>query len=427
MKKRSLIMSLVLLSSSAFAAKLDLDLAGVIGLAEQRNEQVQITKHHLEQAKKTLDKAYTGLFPTIQLEAKAMKTTQNPSLFGSGFAILEENYQQIGSISLTQPIYTFGRLSGAIDAAKEQGKLAKNSSVATMANIEKTARTLFYNALYFKRALEISQESYDNALKNQKALKKRVSYGRISQDENLKMKADIASRKPALIEAKRAYDSSILDLKNFLNIEDSTSLSINGDLRKQSKKPSDKSKVELEKLVHVNLLKNQFELQKSLEGITAANYYPTLSFFGSYGKSAYFEDIREDHYLDQENVAFGLSLNMDFDLGGGKTYDRQISQIKTRVKQLELEQGKRQIRIAIDNLHEQYIRLEEKRVALQEAVSLAQNSYKIAVNSFSNGSISQTQLNDRELLLTNNKVAYARNLLQIELVKSEINNMETTN
>lgn len=427
MKGKYFILGLSILSSGAMAANLDLTLKDAVNLAIERNEQVQITNYQLEEAKKTLKKAYSGLFPTIALQAKAVKTTQNPTLFGSGGpSIMSENYQQIGSISLSQPVYTFGRLSGAIDAAKGQDKLAHNSSTATIASIKTTAKTIFYNTLFYKKTLEISQESYDNALSNQRALKKRVSYGRISQDENLKMKADIASRKPSLLEAKRLYDSSVIELKNFLNIPEETDVNISGNLLVQGRRTNKESKIQLSDLVQVHLLKNQFEIQEAIQDVTSASYLPTLSLFASYGKSAYFNDFQGDHFIDQENVGFGLSLDMSFDLGGGTTYDMQISKIRTKIKHLELEQGKRQIKLALKNLYEQYARLQEKRDALKEAVSLAQSSYKVALNSFANGTVSQTQLNDRELLLTNNKIAFAQSLLQLQLVNFEIEKMETT-
>ena len=68
----------------------------------------------------------------------------------------------------------------------------------------------------------------------------------------------------------------------------------------------------------------------------------------------------------------------------------------------------------------------EKKDSLREAVSVASQSYKASLKSFSNGSISQTQLNDRELLLTNNKIAYAKNLLEILLIDNQIKTYLTT-
>lgn len=424
MKKNLLVLGILLIGNQLQAKEISLTVNETIELALKRNEQVQITNYQLEIANTILKKAYSGLFPTLKLEGKATKTKQDPALFGGG--IISENYQQSATVTLNQPVYTFGRLSGAIDAAKAQGKLARHQKTATLADIELTVKKLFYNAMFYQKNYEISKESYENALNNQKALRKRVSFGRISQGENLKMKADIASRKPLMLEAQRLYESSISELKSFLNIEGEDKISLKGNLENIKNERIKESKIELSDLVQVNLLQNQFEVQKSLEDIESSNYLPTLSFFASYGENAIFADIQKDHYIDQTNIGFGLALTMNFDLGGAQSHDRQISRVETRVKKLQLELGKRQIKFALKNLYDQKQRLIEKRDSLKEAVSLAHSSYKVALNSFANGTVTQTQLNDRELLFTNNKIAYAQNLLQINIVNFEIENLETT-
>jgi len=423
MKTKILIIGLMISSAQSYSKDINISLNEALELAKTRNESVEITNYQLEEATTSLKKAYSGLYPSITLDAKAGKTKQDPGLNGGG--ITSDNYQQLATVTLAQPIYTFGRLSGAIDAAKAQGKFAQTLKTSTFGDIELTVKKLFLTSIFYKRQYEISKESYENALENQKALKKRVSYGRISQDENLKMKADIASRKPLMIEAQKVYESSISELKNFLNIDDADTLLLSGSLETPTDL-SHKKSIEYSELVKVKLLKYQFDVQKNLEDIESANYLPTLSFFASYGQSALFENVQEDHYLDQTNTSVGLNLTMSFSLGGEEYYDRQVSRIKTKIKKLELDQGERELRYALKSLYDQGHRLNEKKESLSEAVSLAKSSYQVALNSFANGSISQTQLNDRELLLTNNKIAYAQNLLQIQLVNAQIKNIEIT-
>lgn len=424
MKKLLQGMAFLICWQNAYASEVKLDLESSIERALKLNEEVYISNFQLEEANANLKSAYSQLFPTIQLEAKAVKTKQDPALFGGG--IISENYQQSASISLNQSIYTFGRLSGAIDAAKSQNKLAKDQRKATIADIEYTVKNLFNNAIFYQRHYEISKESYENALANQKALNKRVSFGRVAQGENLKMKADIASRKPSMLEAQRLYENSLFELKNFLNISQEDNLVLIGSLDSEDIYEPKSVKVELSNLVSVSLLENQFKLQKSLEDVESANYLPNLSFFASYGQNAIYADIQEDHFIDQTNTSFGLALTMDFSLGGEKSYARQISRVQTKIKKLQLDRGKRQIEYAIRSLKKQKERLTEKKKFLKEAVALARSSYKVALDSFTSGTLTQTQLNDRELLLTNNKIAYAQNLLQIKLVNSELMKIQIT-
>ena len=411
--------------STLQAAEVRLTEEAAVKLALERNESAEISQLQLEEAAKTLDKAYSGLFPTITVEATAIKNSQDPPLLAgaTGSNRLFTNYTENLSVNLRQPIYTFGRLGGAIKVAKSQKEIVKNFSRLTNADLELTTRKLFNSILFYQQNLEIVNESFENVRRNQRQLNNRVSSGRVAQGDNLKMRADIASRKPIVIEAKRLLDSALLDLKNLLNMSDEDSIVPLGSLDVKTKVSL--RDVRISELLQVSILENQYKIQSSLEEISKADYWPTLSFFGGYGENAYYEDFfREEHFLDQETTSFGLVLSLDFDLGGGKIYEHEINKVRTKIKRLEFEQGKRRVRTAIDNLHQQYERVLEKQKALREAVRLSTSSFQISQNSFSNGSVSQTQLNDNELLLTNNKIAYARSLLELKLVALEIQNLK---
>jgi len=58
-------------------------------------------------------------------------------------------------------------------------------------------------------------------------------------------------------------------------------------------------------------------------------------------------------------------------------------------------------------------------------VDLADKSYKVALQSFRTGSVSQLQLNDSELLLTRNKISLAQNILQSKFIESELERIQT--
>lgn len=412
--------------------QLNLSLEKTIQMAIERNERSQIADYELRQAQLNYKEVRSGIFPAINAELSTQKASQKPALFsvitGDNPATnkLFDNYTQGGTISIVQPVYTFGRLSGAIDAAKFQNDIAKTNQKVTISNIKATVSQLYFNALFFKQLYEISNESYQNAQSNKKALQKRVSFGRISQDENLKMKADIFSRKPALIESQRQYEYTLSQLRIFLKLEENVNIKLQESLRNLIEAEEVKTSYELSNLAFTSLLENQLSLYKSLESVAKADYYPTLSLFGSYGKTSYSEEFMGDSFLTQDTVAMGLTLNWSFSTGGEKSYAQQKAKIQTTIKKLEYEKGKRELDRNLKDLYYQKDKLMEKKDSLREAVSVASQSYKASLKSFSNGSISQTQLNDRELLLTNNKIAYAKNLLEILLIDNQIKTYLTT-
>jgi outer membrane protein TolC len=117
--------TMMIFSMPVFASeRLSLSLEKAIKIAIERNESSQIAEHELKQAQINYKEVRSGIFPTINAELSTQKASQKPALFsvitGDNPATnkLFDNYTQGGTISIVQPVYTFGRLSGAIDAAK---------------------------------------------------------------------------------------------------------------------------------------------------------------------------------------------------------------------------------------------------------------------------------------------------------------------
>src|SRR5690606_10209886 len=89
------------------------------------------------------------------------------------------------------------------------------------------------SAAFNKYLLEIAQDSLKNANNNKKALEERVQFGRINQNDNIKMQVDVAGREPLLYEAKKGYQAALEALSYFIDTEVS---SIQDIATEQSKK-----------------------------------------------------------------------------------------------------------------------------------------------------------------------------------------------
>lgn len=129
--------------------------------------------------------------------------------------------------------------------------------------------------------------------------------------------------------------------------------------------------------------------------------------------------------MRQENISFGVKLVFDWPFGGEKANNVAISRIDTKIAELNVKSAKRELYNRYQDLLQQYQNLTEKLEASADASKLALSSYQVALSSFANGTVSQTQLNDSELLLTNNKINYVQNLLGLQLLLAEIDEIST--
>lgn len=410
--------SLAVLMSGALNAQTPevLKESDVVKMAIERNEISAITKNQIEQAEIRIKQARSYMFPTLKANATWSKLYILPEKRLPGGIETRQ-----GEISLTQPIYTFGRLSTGVKLAKLSNEITNNSAKATVAEVVKTAKQLYYSAAYNKNVLKIAQESLANANSNKSALNERVSFGRINQNDNLKMQADVASRKPLLHEATKGYERSLQDLSSFLDISVEEIKNIDANLADTSRDPLLEKPVD--SFVDVANAVNQQKLAAAQEELAKDDYMPTLSAFASYAPTN--ADLSVPGVLLTDTARFGLRLDFDLPLGGTKVQERKIRTIDRTNSELNLRRIRRETAKEQASLIQQYSTLEDKDQSIKEAVRLAERSYKVALQSFRNGSISQLQLNDSELLLTNNKIAQAQNLLQMKLIKTELERLQT--
>jgi outer membrane protein TolC len=402
----------------AMAAELGID--EIVSMALTRNESVGIAKNQLEKAVKQIEQVESGLFPEINLAVTG--TTSHVWRGGTE----TRQWVEGGELSLAQPLYTFGKLSSAISAAKSFENIAENNERATEAEVSRVAKGMYYGILYSQKLVEIRRESFQNAAKNKEALEKRVSSGRIGRNENLKMQADLASRRPSLIEAEQALETNLLDLGSFLALEEEA-VKVKGDLASViAPNPSDGKKVEVAGLVDLRIAEEGIKAADAATGLARADLMPNLSFFANYAPATNRRDPFDERLGGQDALAVGIRLDMAWPTGGGKLDEIAIKKIDKRNAELSFQKKKREIEVKHKSLLLQYKSLSKKLKASKEAVELAESSYRVALGSFTSGNISQSQLNDSELLLTQNKISYAQNLLQIHLIGVELERVMTS-
>ena len=391
--------------------------AEIVRLALERNEINAISRNQLQQAELRLKKARSYLFPTLRANAVAQKLYIVPEKRLPGGIQINQ-----GNITLTQPLYTFGRLKTGIELANLDKDLTSDSVSATKAEVVKTARQLYYNALFHKHVLQIAEDSITNANRNKGALNERVSFGRINQNDNLKMQADVASRRPLHLETKKNFEAALEELAYFLNypLEGIQNL---GELTKLD--PKVPTKKDVDSFVDVEVAEKSVRLAAAQRELAKNEYMPTLSAFASYIPSHTPTDTNLPGVLLTDTAAIGIRLDFDFPLGGAKIYDSKIQTIGAESALLNLQRVKREVSKQQRSLSQQYETLLEVRTSLKNAVDLADRAYRVALQSFRTGNVSQLQLNDSELLLTRNKISLAQNTLQMKVIETELERLQT--
>ena len=129
------------LASSVSAAQYKLSEQSVVELATKRNENVGIARQELEQARESLSSATSNLFPVLSISAGVSKNDGKGNIMPHGY-----DWNHNARVQLTQPLYTFGKISSGVDIAESASRIGELKTFVTKAEVENVARSVVYLA-----------------------------------------------------------------------------------------------------------------------------------------------------------------------------------------------------------------------------------------------------------------------------------------
>jgi outer membrane protein TolC len=135
-----------------------------------------------------------------------------------------------------------------------------------------------------------------------------------------------------------------------------------------------------------------------------AEYLPELSAFSTWNHkgSGNEYDIRSENLHDYGVV--GLKVSMPIWEGGKRNEELQQAKIDKSNAELNLQKMTKDLQLELDAAVVVYNEFVETLHSYEDAVRLAEESFKLSQNMFQSGHISITDLNSAELLLTKEKI-----------------------
>ncbi len=301
------------------------------------------------------------------------------------------------------------------DRARETEQFGLSS---TKLNVEYSTKVFYNTVLFAQKTLQIAENSYQNAMKNKRILDRSVSYGRASKFENVKMSADVAMRLPVVMASKNKLNIAVKNLKRFLEIPESTELVLTGNITDKfvSYNPDVIVNDMKSKEPTLKALKTNIETFKEIAKWRKADYYPSIGLFASYMYSGNSNNALVGTNNMFHSFVAGIAITGPiWDSFQRRSVYRQ-AMADVGISELTYSKAEKDFRLAIESALSSYSTLIETYKTIVEALKLSRQSYKLSVSSYSTGKISQTQLNDAELL-------YTRAELEKELTLYNISNL----
>jgi len=435
MKRRIVLglMALVIIAVGIFAKAdaqdnediLKVSLKDAVDMALKASEDVQISENEIVRSTSEFREEKAEIFPHISGLAVWSNNYEYPDIAATSAM---KEYSLDTGITIDQKLFTFGRISNAISAARNEIDVSRWEKEATKQEIIYITKFAYYNVYFAKQTLEIAQSSYERVQESKDILEQRSARGRVSRYDNIKIAADIASRSPSINNARANFNSAIQTLKRVIGVNSKKDIDIKDNLAEEyqalnieqlSDELNDNQPVL--KALEKSIVANELTIREK-----KAEYFPEISAFSTWNHKGSGDkyDIRSENLHDYGVV--GLKVYLPIWEGGERKEELEQARIDKRNTELSLKKTIKDLLLELDTTVGEYNEFIKTLAANKEAVRLAEESFKLSQDFFRSGQISVTDLNDAELLSTREKLNKEKTLFNINLTLAKIEKLAVT-
>jgi outer membrane protein TolC len=395
---------------------LQIGLSDAINMALDTSEELKIRDRRVDKSEGAYREARANMLPHIDAQYTYLYNVDYPSSMKLG------DYDSITGITASQVIWSFGKIMHAVDSAKKTIDASRFDREAGRQEVIYTAKLSYYSDLLAKNTLAITEKSYANAVDNKKLLGERSYGGRSSKYEILRMDTEVAVRVPTVNEARAQFGTATETLKKVIGTEQVCDIDLTEDFKEEY------GELDYEKLVlamydHEPSLKS---LEKYMESAEAnvksknASFLPTVSGFTSWNNIAAPSDSTLNGNETGSYTFAGIRISIPIWEGGEKQAQLRQARMDKEIAVLQKKQLEKDLLLALKKAVLEYRQYRDNLTANIEAVRLTEESFKQTQEMFASGQVDLTDLNDSELLLTNQKLNKEMTLFNINVTLAKI-------
>ena len=398
---------------------LQISLDETIRRALATSEELKIKEQEILRAQGSYREVRSGGLPHLTAESTWTHNLNYPDSAANSYSDHEFN----AGISASQVLWSFGKIAYAVNSAKKTVEASRFNQEAGKQEIIYTAKLSYYSSLLARNALSITEKSYANALENKRLLGQRSYGGRSSKYEIIRMNSEVAARVPTVNEARTQFDAATETLRKIIDVDLDSKIEMTGDFQEKYVDFNYETLVVAMNEYEPSLQSFSKTIESAEEKVKSkyASFLPTLSAFGSW---SYLGGSNEHPFLNNgelDNYSLvGLKVSIPIWEGGEK--EAQLSQSKAdkEIAVLRKKQLGKNLLLELKKAHLEYQQHKENLKANIEAVDLAEESFKQTQEMFASSQVTLTDLNDAELLLTNQRLNKEMTLFSINITLAKI-------
>lgn len=384
------------------AAAMDIDLKGAVTTAIQNNRDITIAELKRREAEADVSAAAAKKNPSVSY---SWQRNQYPTqVVTTALGTQSSNHGYSQGINVSWPIWTFGKVEGAIDAARYQKNIADLDVYKTEADTKLAAVQAYYQYLEAIKLAEVQAQSVTDYASHLNNVQQQFDAGIVAKLDVLSSNVSLANAKQKSIAADNTRDVAEANLNNIMRVPMNTTLN-----------PLDKNfpEPEFDLTMEQAILmaqKYRWELVEADYGVKAAEaslrsakagYLPTVSVGGGYSwKEASVTAVDKDDWAVQGGLSWSL-----WD-GGATQASVKKADAAVKTAQETLLQAREKIELEVRQDYLNVLSYKEQIRAAEASVAQAEEAYKIATVRYSSGVGINLDVLDAELALNTARTNY---------------------
>ena len=384
------------------AAAMDIDLKGAVTTAIQNNRDITIAELKRREAEADVSAAAAKKNPSVSY---SWQRNQYPTqVVTTALGTQSSNHGYSQGINVSWPIWTFGKVEGAIDAARYQKNIADLDVYKTEADTKLAAVQAYYQYLEAVKLAEVQAQSVTDYASHLNNVQQQFDAGIVAKLDVLSSNVSLANAKQKSIAADNTRDVAEANLNNIMRVPMNTTLN-----------PLDKNfpEPEFDLTMEQAILmaqKYRWELVEADYGVKVAQaslrsakagYLPTVSVGGGYSwKEASVTAVDKDDWAVQGGLSWSL-----WD-GGATQASVKKADAAVKTAQETLLQAREKIELEVRQDYLNVLSYKEQIRAAEASVAQAEEAYKIATVRYSSGVGINLDVLDAELALNTARTNY---------------------
>ena len=325
-------------------------------------------------------------------------------------------------VTITQPIYTFGKIGHAVDAVHDAIDISKSAQDLTLREVKYAAANLYWTAKMTDEIVVASQKNLNNA---RAAKKKLTAAGRANRSNLIKIESDIATKEVVLSDAQFNRDTAYRMLKIMAGIDENEPVVLTDNF---PDKFEPLNAGELKSNPEWDIYEKQIKMYESNAKSKRAGASPSLAAVGSYSYYALGTDAGNLFAKEGSQSAYvGLGLQIPLFNGGLHSANATIEAMNAENSRQDLDKSRKLKTQEYNTAVDQYKHLCDDLSKLNNAHDLAQKAYDVSVNRFAAGQTSAIELSDVSSALYQTDMAVLNAKYKILMSKESVKKLGEQN